>query len=116
MKIKQQIHTSKWRNIACKIDQCPKVTDHVDQKEKKKHLGTIFIACHCAEYGQAGPTNVDRLKLEFYMPDLLEARMNMRVHLFTHGEMGDKRLNAAIPNAMKVANIGTDDYDGFWNV
>jgi hypothetical protein len=30
--------------------------------------------------------------------------------------MGDKRLNAAIPNAMKVANIGTDDYDGFWNV
>jgi hypothetical protein len=50
------------------------------------------------------------------MPDLLEARMNMRVHLFTHGEMGDKRLNAAIPNAMKVANIGTDDYDGFWNV
>jgi hypothetical protein len=49
MKIKQQIHTSKWRNLACKIDQCPKVTDHVDQKEKKKvtNLSTRF---HISQY------------------------------------------------------------------
>jgi hypothetical protein len=51
----------KWASRLQKFNPSPGILEIIYPFHIFQHLGTIFIACHCAEYGQAGPTNVPRL-------------------------------------------------------